>query len=208
MKGSGKSKRWRFPQQTHCPFQTCDASFSTRIAALVHFRSEHANGSTFCDLCGTPILARHPDDLKRHNRQNHPQIEQPNNAEIQPRLVRKKGTKTEQENIWISLERTSKLVCWEFPNTNRCPVKNCCIVLKDRLAAISHYKGRHLPNSTFCSLCEKPIYGRRPSDVDYHYRQVHPKKLKSHRSKEKTESPKRDALQENVVMKCIGTYKF
>lgn len=117
--------------------------------------------------------------------------------------------KGNEADIWLSLETRSEKVCWKFPNEKRCPVKNCCIAFKDRLAAIRHYKERHLPNATFCSSCNHPIYGLRPGDINKHYRRVHPQKQEPFKFREKKISPENDTPQENDVMQWHRhTYLF
>lgn len=63
---------------------------------------------------------------------------------------------------------------WQFPESTRCPVKNCRKQFGIRSDAIVHYKRRHAEKSTLCPACNTPKLVRRFSDMSHHYKNVHP----------------------------------
>lgn len=64
---------WKFPaNQKHCSVKNCSKTFSTRIAAIVHYKKLHAHKSILCNECKYPLIIRNLGDLKYHYKRVHP----------------------------------------------------------------------------------------------------------------------------------------
>lgn len=80
LSGCGKITCWKFPlKSTRCPIGSCNLECGYRSAAIQHYKKQHAQNSIFCYWCELPILAYHPNDFKRHYKEEHKDMEMPFN---------------------------------------------------------------------------------------------------------------------------------
>lgn len=80
----------------------------------------------------------------------------------------------EEDNDLITLTGCGQITQWRFPQTTRCPLRNCRADPGFRSLTIDHYRKRHAKNFTLCALCDKPVSAKQIWSVILHYRTKHP----------------------------------
>lgn len=96
-------------------------------------------------------------------------------------MQRPNDTNTEmmqnEDDDVITLEGLGKIMKWQFPETNTCPIRRCHLSFRNRSAAIAHYKEKHSKKCTLCPVCKKPIALSKNtcwSNLRTHLRTQHP----------------------------------
>lgn len=78
LNGGGVSTIWKFPaNRKHCPVRNCSKIFSTRTAAIVHYKKVHAHKSILCNECKHPFIIRNFGEFTYHYKRKHPRKKVP-----------------------------------------------------------------------------------------------------------------------------------
>lgn len=78
LNGCGMRIMWQFPPRiTHCPVKCCFKRFGVRSDAIVHYKENHAERSTLCPICNSPVIMRRFGDINDHYKRRHPNSDLP-----------------------------------------------------------------------------------------------------------------------------------
>lgn len=69
--------KWTFPDTDTCPLVGCGLSFSSRLFAIVHFRSNHSASAMACTICEVPFESADTCNLVQHYEIHHPEADLP-----------------------------------------------------------------------------------------------------------------------------------
>lgn len=107
----------------------------------------------------------------------------------------------------ITIEGLGKIEKWRFPpHLNACPIQKCPSSIKNRSAAIAHFKNVHAKRATLCPMCKKLILNWN-NNLEKHIKRMHPNakdngNKSSLRGKEETKPPIKYKLQAKNCNVC------
>lgn len=77
LKGHGVVTYWQFPKRVRtCPISSCRRFCTDRLAAMDHFKSQHAEHSILCTICKKPVVCKQKSHYASHYHSLHPGVEQ------------------------------------------------------------------------------------------------------------------------------------
>lgn len=91
---------WKFPENLEkCPVHLCGQTFESKSDGIIHYRTNHANGSYFCSLCDKPIRCVTQCVLSGHYRRMHPHRKVPKIRSNTANTANKEATKRSASHV-------------------------------------------------------------------------------------------------------------
>lgn len=146
--GCGRSTQWRFPKHMKiCP--TCNSSFESRSAAILHYRTKHANAGRYCSICDEPIHSPSSVFWKLHCKKFHSNMPMPIQS-TSDRVKRCKLCRKKFRPYQFSqhLREAHNLI------RIKCPLQECQFNTKEMDLLRSHWSDKH-GNLRFPNICDE-----------------------------------------------------
>lgn len=65
-------------------------------------------------------------------------------------------------------------VIWQFPDTKKCPMKQCALSFSNRDVATLHFRLMHASTAMSCRVCGELVSAENAQDLLQHYDDKHP----------------------------------